>query len=368
MTIEKNDLLHVPEFRPVRSSSRWKAGIDIGRTSTICHELYMKPGTLPRASSSVLPTLIGYPGKALLADPRLKNLIEIGHAAARRRDHFEVFSPLDAQPPRRPAVLLEFAGALGREMGRKRSGRPWGVMAVPADAQPGEVRELRTMAGELFDRLLLVEEHLLIAMGVLRDPARGLATVVDIGARSVRASLVGGSPSPERRRVVPQGGEAVDAELKRLLLEKYPDLVLTDLTITRMKEQLSSVAPVRRTARVKVEMGPSQRTLDITDILQEACETQVPAVVRALAEILQRSLPDPVEKFAERIFLTGGGACMPGLAERVQMELDRAGYERAVVHTVAQPHMVLALGALKWALVTPDEAWEVPLFAFRPAG
>jgi actin-like ATPase involved in cell morphogenesis len=168
--------------------------------------------------------------------------------------------------------------------------------------------------------------------------------------------------------VIPHGGDAVDAVLKRLLLEKYPDLVLTDLTITLMKEELGSVSPVRKTAQVKVELGSTHRTIDVTDIVREACETQVPAVVGALQEVLGECPSDQADAFQEKIFLTGGGACLPGLPERVQSELERKGFHRAVVHSVARPRMVLALGALKWALVTPDGSWEVPLFAFRPTG
>ena len=362
----KSNVIRLPEFHPVRSSSTWKMGLDIGRTTTVYQELYLKAGTA-QPILKFLPTLIGYPGKGMSGDPRWRSLVEIGEAAARRRDHLEVFSPLDAEASRRPAVLLEFAGALAREMGCRRTGKPWGVLAVPLDAGPDHVRELRTMGGEIFERLLLVEEHLLIGMGVLRDPA-SRAAVVDIGARSVRAALVGTTPGQDDRRVSPHGGDAVDAVLKRLLLEKFPDLVLTDLTITHMKEQLGSVAPAHRTAQVKVELGTTHRTIDVTGIVREACETLVPEVVGALRDVLGSCPGDLAPAFQEKIFLTGGGACMPGLPERVQSELEREGFHHAVVHSVARPRMVLALGALKWALVTPDGSWEVPLFAFRPTG
>ena len=68
-----------------------------------------------------------------------------------------------------------------------------------------------------------------------------------------------------------------------------------------------------------------------------------------------------------RTFLKGTAAAMVGLADRIQAELRKEGRESAVVHRVKEPRNILAFGALKSALLTPDDRWEIPLFNFRSA-
>jgi actin-like ATPase involved in cell morphogenesis len=265
-------------------------------------------------------------------------------------------------------ALLDYAAALRRQIAGRRTGRPWGVIASPAGAAAGQVAELRAIAGQIFERFLVVDESALAAMAVLHAPAGRHAVVVDLGAVGVRASLVSGAaPEPGQHTSVPQGGDAVDAALHRLLLQRYPDLALTDCTLTRLKEELSFVAPAARKVRLRLVLGGTARLVDITEILREACEILALSALKATREVLARCPSDSMEQFLSSIILVGGGSAMPGLPRRIQEELRRDGLDAATVHTVGDPRSLMALGALKWALATPDEAWGTPLFAWHPA-
>jgi len=366
---QRNDLSDAL-IQPGTPCRLWRAGLDLGHATTVYQELYPKPGVPVRPVCSVIPSLIvsrGLPlpvGREVVPESR----IEIGVSAERRRDRMEVFRPLLARKPLRSAALLDFGVALRREICKNRPGRPWGVVGCPVNAEEVRKREIRTVAGELFDRMLLVDEPLLIAGGILEDAASAKALVVDLGARGVRATLVDGPRIEEGHHVeVPQGGDSVDASIRNLILQKYPDLVLTDLTVMRMKESLGFVGPVRRTCQMKLVLGSGHRMIDVGDILKESCGILVNAALQAIREAVGRAPTGVADSYLQSIFLVGGGASVPGLAQRIQDALDREGPQGAVVHLVADPHKVLALGALKKAVMTPENAWEIPLFAYRAA-
>jgi len=159
----------------------------------------------------------------------------------------------------------------------------------------------------------------------------------------------------------------VDAALGRLLLQIHPDLVLTDWTLARIKEQLGFVLPAERKVRLKLALNGSLRILDITAVLREACGILAASALKAVREALARCPSDHMEEFISSIIIVGGGAALQGLPRMIQDGLRKDGLDGAAVHTVRNPQALFALGALKWALATPDEAWGVPLFNYRPA-
>jgi len=347
-------------------------GLDLGTATTVYQDVFPGQGNKAVVSCSVLPTLIAYPRKDWQSTPSNRDQSYIGEAAFGRREQFEMVSPFNAGPERQGQILIDYVRNLRSTFAGRRPGWPWGVVALPLDAEPSAERKLRCAAGELFERTLLVKESDLFALAILPDPYKQRVIVVDIGARGVRASLVGPIPRNLSAKkpsaisvVIPKGGDEVDRHLKALLLEKYPDLLLTDATVTRLKEKLSFVAPILRPAKAKVVLGRAHRIIDIPEQIQEACEVLVPLVMQAILDVLARAPSVLVDSLLEKIFLVGGGAAIPGFAQRIHAELKLKGFSRTRIHATKDPASVLATGALKYALLTPDDAWEVPLFAYR---
>src|SRR5206468_10410711 len=142
----------------------------------------------------------------------------------------ELCAPLAAPGARRGLALLDFARGLRRLLSKDRTSWPWGVIGCPADSDLAQERELRAAGSELFERLLLVDEPLLLGMGLLEDPLHQHALAIDVGASGTRASLVGGlaEGGPGTAHLPGQssfhgGGGAVDQLLKSLLQKKYSD-------------------------------------------------------------------------------------------------------------------------------------------------
>ncbi len=362
MNTHASTTVKLPEFRTVRSECSWKVGLDLGSTTTAYDEVTAGAGGF-QVSSSVLPSLMAYRDKG-----GLESQVVIGEAAARMRDQIETFSPHAVPEPHRSASLYDFACGLRELMRKGDCRRPWGVVACPADADARRQSELRAVAGELFERFLVVDETLLLALSLLDGTTDQHAVVVDVGAKAVRAAVVKGySMKIEHRSILPHGGRTVDQLLKNLLIEKYPDLVLTDHTALRLKEQLGFVAPASRQCKVKLTLGKSERVLDLTPIVREACESIVPVILRAIREVLARCPFDLDGAYLPKVHLTGGAAATMGLPLRILSELKREGFDRPVINCAENPQSQVSQGALKWALLTKDEEWGIPLFAYRPA-
>ena len=189
---------------------------------------------------------------------------------------------------------------------------------------------------------------------------------MDLGATSTRFYLASGiSPVDEERVIISGGGDGVDSRLKRAILQKYPDLMLTDETICQVKEKMGFVTPLSRRCTIELMLRETKRQLDVTDPVHGACESLVVEILEGLQRVLARCPSDYMEKFLENIYLLGGGANLRGLAARVQKEMIHLGLDLACIHTVEEPHSMTSVGALKWALTVEDDRWEIPLFSFE---
>ena len=68
----------------------------------------------------------------------------------------------------------------------------------------------RTISNEIFDRVLFVDDVFLLAIGLASQEVSQHSIVIDVGASSIRASLMHGEEtSPEERVEVTGGGGRV---------------------------------------------------------------------------------------------------------------------------------------------------------------
>ena len=73
---------------------------------------------------------------------------------------------------------------------------------------------------------------------------------------------------------------------------------------------------------------------------------------------------DEIGSFQKNILLVGGGACMLGVAQRVEAELRADGFDQVRVTAPESPERVTAKGAYLWAQSVSDDDWSIPLFSF----
>jgi actin-like ATPase involved in cell morphogenesis len=354
MSIEERELQELDECAPPA-----RIGLDLGSYET----RFALPDETEtsRCRTSCVPTLLSYSRQE--AEPVRFSCI--GEKALSRRDHMRLVHPFRSSLEGRGLILRDFAHHL-RELCRRRGQpAPWAVVNCSVGASEEEKAMKRTIANELFDRVLFVDDTFLLAIGLASQEVCQHSILIDIGCTSIRGALMHGeTPSPEERVEVPCGGAKVDDALRRCFSMRYPELLLTGWTLSKLKESLAFVPPARRRCELRIEYRGKERVVDVTDVIQESTATIVRPLLRAAREVLACCPSDEIEAFQRNIVLAGGGAEIPGLVERVEEELRADGFELARVRKANDATLLVAKGALRWAQLLREDQWSIPLFSF----
>ncbi len=246
----------------------------------------------------------------------------------------------------------------------------WGVVGAPANCTPKQQKDLRaTMVGVL-DRLLVVPEPFLAAMGLRDDPAyrdsgndpTKHSLIVDIGAGTTDLCLVRGYyPNSDDQVSFPNAGNFIDSLVLKGVERRYPDLKLTPVTITQLKEQHSFVDGFVRDAKVKVYVDGRPQTVDLSEIIREACGSLIPSITKGIKGLLKRCDSDSIVNVMENIIVTGGGSQIVGLCESIEKALHEDGYDCARAVRPNDYKRLVARGGLKVAENVRDDQWQFPM-------
>jgi rod shape-determining protein MreB len=204
--------------------------------------------------------------------------------------------------------------------------RPRVIIGVPAQITPVERRAVkdsayRAKASEVY----LVEEAMAAAIGAgmpISEAAGNM--VVDIGGGTTDVAVISLAGIVYSRSVRVAGNamdEAVMTHVKRA-----HNLLIGERTAEQIKVRLGSAAPLpqRLTMEVKgrhlVEGVPKTVTVDDGEV-REALGDAVAVIVRAVMDGLEHMPPELSSDIYDRgIVLTGGGALLQGLDERLRLE------------------------------------------------
>ncbi len=309
----------------------------------------------------VVPTLLCYSRQE--AEPVRFSCI--GEKALSRRDHMRLVQPFRAGLEGRGLILRDFAHHL-RDLTQKRGEpSPWAVVNCSVAASEEEKAMKRTIANELFDRVLFVDDSFLLAIGLASQEVCQHSILIDVGASAIRGALMHGeTPSPEEHVEAQYGGFRVDDALRRSFSLRYPELVLTAWTLSKLKEALAFVAPARRSCELRLQYRGKEKLVDVTEVILEACSSLVRPLLRVARGLLALCPSDEIEAFQRNIVLAGGCAEVPGLVARVEAELRADGFELARVRKASDAKMLVARGAQRWAQLLREDQWSIPLFSF----
>ncbi len=247
----------------------------------------------------------------------------------------------------------------------------WGVVGAPANIHPEGQKNLRSATAGLLDRIVIVPEPFLAAMGLRDDPGfrdQGVegdptkhSLLVDIGAGTTDLCLVRGYyPTAQDQVSFPRAGNFIDEMVLTGLRRRYPDLKINPVTITQLKEKHSYVGDEIRPVQVKVYVDGRPRNLDFGEILRNACESLIPDILKGIKELLSRCDSDSSECILKNIVITGGGSEIPGMCKRIQEKLRKEGYDIATTRKPADYKRLVASGALKMAENLRDDQWQIP--------
>jgi len=230
----------------------------------------------------------------------------------------------------------------------------YAVIGVPAESLRSNKLAIKRAAEPYVDSLMVVSEPFSAAYGrqVLNN-----AVVIDIGAGTVDFCIMHGSmPTDEDQRTIVNAGDHIDQQLHQLIKEKHPKADCNLNMARRFKEEYSYVGKQRGKVEVVIPVSGHPVVHDITEEIQRACESILPAIVETTYELIARFDPEYQAAVRQNIILAGGGSQIRGITQYLESQLGEDGPCKVTI--VDDPVYAGADGALALARDMPDQYWE----------
>jgi rod shape-determining protein MreB len=240
---------------------------------------------------------------------------------------------IQAIRPMRGGVIADFESAermlnyfIRKAQPRHGFVRPRVIIGVPAQITPVERRAVKDSAYRAkASEVHLVEEAMAAAIGAgmpITEAAGNM--IVDIGGGTTDVAVISlaGIVYSKSVRVA---GDAMDDALI-LHLKKHHQLLIGERTAEAIKTRLGSAVPLPEPLSMDVKgrhlVEGRPKTVTISDgEVREALADTVRVIVRAVRDGLEHMPPELCSDIYDRgIVLTGGGALLLGLDERLRQE------------------------------------------------
>jgi rod shape-determining protein MreB and related proteins len=361
---------HIPALRRIERKVML-VGLDLG-TNKSC-VLAGGPGSTDIALSKIVPSVVGYVKDGIVDGIITGNVrLLFGDDALKYALHVNLVAPLaEGIIARREAAreLLQHVRSIVDPAG---AAEIRAVIGVPANAGEPARDDIRQCALGIFDRVLLIPEPFLAALGYRDDSRLGQpgyidpvtnSLFIDIGAGTSDLSLVQGYfPTRDDQISIPFAGDAIDQLIAEELNRTYPNNGLSHLKIRELKETHAYVGPSRKPIDVKVVLGGKAHTLELGDVIGRASNVLIEKIYPALTTLIARAGSDGVVTLLQNIIVTGGGSQIKGIDTTLQQKLADDGYESPRVRLAGQDYKrYVAIGALKAARAARDNQWQVLL-------
>lgn len=346
-------------------------GFDLG-TNKSCVLAGPATGT-EIAVSKVVPTVVGYVKDGIVDGIITGNArIVFGEEALRNMLHVRLVAPVAEGVITDPAAARDFLNHIRSLVDPAGTAEIRAVIGMPANATTQARDDLRRCAFGIFDRVLMIPEPFLAALGY-RDDSRVAqpnyldpvvnSLFIDIGGGTSDLCLVQGCfPSSEDQISIPFAGDAIDELLHAELDRVYPNNGLSRHKVREIKEAHAYVGPSRKPLDVRVIMGGKAHTIEMGDTLARACNTLIDRIYPALTTLIARAPSDSVLTLLQNVIVTGGGSQIKGIDNVLQKRLADDGFEAPRVKLAGQDYKrYVAIGALKAARAARENQWQVLL-------
>jgi rod shape-determining protein MreB len=266
-------------------------------------------------------------------DKHSKEVISVGRAAqkllGREPRDIEVYRPMRGGTIDNFEVAQKMLKAFLRLAREGRHKRSHLVIGVPGSSTTIEQRSIREAAHDAkAGRVDLVDEGLAAAVGVgvdLEDEHARL--VVDIGGGTTNIALIasGGVISSVS---LPVAGNAMDEAIRDYVRSKY-SMQIGECTAEGIKTELGS-ADESSAAKLKMEIVGKQLSngealaveIEAGDV-REALQPALSEIIEAIRGAIEEAPPEvTADIYYSEVILTGGGALLKGMTERLQRELN----------------------------------------------
>lgn len=227
-----------------------------------------------------------------------------------------------------------------------RFARPRIVICVPSGITEVEKRAVKESGERANAReIYLIEEPVAAAIGIGIDISKPVGNmIVDIGGGTTEIAIIAlnGVVTKESLRVA--GDEMNEAIIQ--YFRKEHNLLIGERTAEQIKLSIGSATKVEdKTLSVKGRnfVVGIPRTIDVTsEQIRECLRETVDVMISGVKRTLENTPPELSSDILDRgIILTGGGALLKGLDERIRMETELP------VHVAEEPLLSVAMGTGK---------------------
>lgn len=304
-------------------------------------------------------TLIYIKGKGIVLnepsivafDRNTKRIIALGNKAKEMqgREHREI----RISRPMRDGVIADFEIAEGmiRAFIKMSSGNAFSsrkiVVAIPSGVTEVEKRAVRDSAEHAGAKEVhLIAEPMAAAIGIGIDveaPAGNM--IIDIGGGTTEIAVIAlaGIVNEESIRIA---GDEMNNAIMQFFKKNY-NLLIGERTGESIKCEVGSAVPLKEEITIQVKgrdlVGGIPKTAEVSSVeIREALNENITQIVEAVKQTLERTPPELSADILDRgVMLTGGGALLKGIDERIRMETNLP------VHVAEDPLTAVVRGAGK---------------------
>jgi len=221
------------------------------------------------------------------------------------------------------------------------------VIAVPSGVTEVEKRAVRDSAEHAGAKEVhLIAEPMAAAIGIgLEVDAPVGNMIIDIGGGTTEIAIIALSGIVNEESVRIAGDEMNNAIMQ--FFKKSYNLLIGERTGESIKCEVGSAVPLKEEITIQVKgrdlVGGIPKTVEVSSVeIREALNESVGQIVESVKQTLERTPPELSADILDRgVMLTGGGALLKGLDERIRMETQLP------VHVSEDPLTAVVRGAGK---------------------
>lgn len=280
-----------------------------------------------------------------------KKIIALGNKAKEMqgREHKQI----RVSRPMRDGVIADFEIAEGmirafiKKVNRGAFSSRKVVVAVPSGVTEVEKRAVRDSAEHAGAKEVhLIAEPMAAAIGVGIDVSAAVGNMIlDIGGGTTEIAVIAldGIVNEESLRIA---GDEMNNAIIQFFKKNY-NLLIGERTGEIIKCEVGSAVPLQEEITIEVKgrdlVGGIPKTVEVSSVeIRDALNENITQIVEGVKQTLERTPPELSADILDRgVIITGGGALLKGLDERIRMETNLP------VHIAENPLMAVVNGAGK---------------------
>jgi len=216
-----------------------------------------------------------------------------------------------------------------RKINLSRIARPNIVICIPSGITEVEKRAVRESAERANARkVYLVEEPIAAAIGIGIDISKPVGNIiVDIGGGTTEIAVIAlnGIVTKQAIRIA---GDEMDEAIIQYFKDEH-NLLIGERTAEWIKCSVGSAMPVDDTTvsiKGRSLVAGIPKTIEVSSVeIRECLKDTIDQIAQAIKQALEQTPPELSSDILDRgVILTGGGALLKGLDQRIRVETDLA--------------------------------------------